>query len=245
MITSTHHQQLLLLLFLYYDTLHLNHHHHHMWHFCTIVDMSIFHPQQSTISGFCKQHNTTENTTINHQVDKSHNKHHMSVQSHITIKTHNNQPYHIPYTIYHTYHVWSTIRYNQNTQQSTIPYHTICHMPYPISHMPYAIYHTNHIIFRLHKCFFPGLCFALLYFTLLYFTLLTPRIHMLFILPSSHIFYFYLYLYFFLWQTPKIHPPTEFVHVHVHEHLTARLPPSLRLVFNSIQSVICICSGLI
>ena len=146
--------------------------------------MSIFHPQQSTISGFCKQHNTTENTTINHQVDKSHNKHHMSVQSHITIKTHNNQPYHIPYTIYHTYHVWSTIRYNQNTQQSTIPYHTICHMPYPISHMPYAIYHTNHIIFRLHKCFFPGLYF-------------TPRIHMLFILPSSHIFYFYFYFYLY------------------------------------------------
>ena len=54
----------------------------------------------------------------------------MSVQSHITIKTHNNQPYHIPYTIYHTYHVWSTIRYNQNTQQSTIPY--IYHIPFII-----------------------------------------------------------------------------------------------------------------
>jgi hypothetical protein len=112
-----------------------------------------------------------------------------------------------------------------------------------IHHIPYTIYHTNHIIFRLHKCFFPGL----------YFTLLTPRIHMLFILPSSHIFYSYsyFYLYFFLWQTPKIHPsihpsihpPTEFVHVH--EHLTARLPSFLRLVFNSIQSVICSGSGLI
>ena len=146
----------------------------------------------------------------------------MSVQPHITIKTHNNQPY----TIYHISYISCLVNHTLQSKHTTIN-HTI--------YIPYTIYHTNHIIFRLHKCFFPGL----------YFTLLTPRIHMLFILPSSHKFYFYLYLYFFLWQTPKIHPPTEFVHVHVHEHLTARLPPSLRLVFNSIQSVICICSGLI
>jgi hypothetical protein len=78
----------------------------------------------------------------------------MSVQPHITIKTHNNQPY----TIYHISYISCLVNHTLQSKHTTIN-HTIYHIPFIIQ-----------IISFLGCTSAFSRDFALLYFTLLYFT---------------------------------------------------------------------------